>query len=244
MLSASALLAVLDSMAAQVDVLTGAFGTGTEIGTISRAAADNMAAIVAIEDATVQRDLAFNFWARADLLKVDRFYGSMQGAMIQRALDRHYGAEQGSLDRFLRASNVRVHPNLRRIGMAFSAANVFMPSVVDPVATYEGTGGGTGTFAAGSDIDRTLYAAAELEVVTTAFGAVDREIELTLETFDGELVTRAVLIPAGIAPGDALSVGAPGERFVGVRNITTVDGGGDATDRMVVRSRLERAIAL
>jgi hypothetical protein len=239
------LLVVLDSIAAGVDLLEGAFGMNGEPGTISGAAVSNRDALAALDDVSVQNDLTSIFAKRVSLVRAPALYVTLQGGLVQRALDRHYGAEgNGSLNTFLRNQGARVHPNVRLAGMQVDSENVFAPNVVDPVASYNGIGAGTGTFVAGSDIDTTQYGPSALEVVVDAMGIAARTVRLTVKKFDGSAETRDVVVAANAVVGSALPVGAGADRYVGVSNIVTVGGGGTAVDRLRVRSQVERVIAL
>ena len=246
MLAVATLVGMLDSIAAGVELLEDALGVvGTEAGTISFAAAGNRDALAALDDASVQIDLTPIFAKRASLVRGSSNYGMLQGPMIQRALDRHYGAAAyGDLNAFLKNQNTRVHPNLRLIGFMLDAQNVFAPNAVDPVSAYEGTGAGAGTFVAGFDLDTTQYGPAALEVVVDVMGASARTIRLTAKKFDGATETRDVAVPGNSIADFALPVGAGADRYVGVTNIITTNGGGTAADRLRVRSKVERVIAL
>jgi hypothetical protein len=246
MLAVAPLLAVLDSIAAGVDRLEDALGIfGDEPGTVSFAAASNRDVLAALDDASVHLDLARAFAVRAEMVRATSLYPVMQGGVIQRALDRHYGdAENGDLNTFLRNQDSRVHPNLNLIGMQIDSRNLFSPNVVEPVGAYEGTGAGTGTFTAGFDIVETQFGPAAMQVVVDVMGAVDRTIRLTMKLGGSLTADRDVVIPAFAFAGTTLDIGAAGERFMGVAGIVTVGGGGTAADRLHVRSTIERVIAL
>lgn len=240
MLSAADLLTWLDSMAKALDVFDGAVGrTGTEDGTVSGAAVENTEMLVALDDVSVQRDLTPIAIRRAGLLTGEAMDVALHGAMVQRALDRHYG-DIGGLNAFLKTNDLRVSVNLRRVGFQIDAVNV-MPPQVDPVASYEGTAAGAGNFVAGSNIDNTTYGEAALELVVDAQGVALRTVRVSVTNFDGTGETRDVVIPANSAPGTVIAI-APG-RFVKVTGITTI-GGGTAADRYRVRSVVERVPAL
>lgn len=246
MLAVATLLAVLDSIAASVDRFEDALGVfGDEPGTVSFAAASNRDVLATLDDASVHLDLARAFAVRAEMVRAQALYPVLQGGVIQRALDRHYGdAENGDLNTFLRNQDSRVHPNLNLIGMQIDSRNLFSPLVVDPVARYDGTGAGTGTFVAGFDVTDSQYGPAAMSVVVDVMGASARTIRLTMKTADGATTNRDVVVPANAAVGTALDIGAAGDRFMGVAGIVTVGAGGTAADRLHVRSRIERVIAL
>lgn len=247
MLALGTLLTVLDSIAAGVGVMEAAIGVdGTVNGTVSKAAASNRDVLAALDDQTVQNDLTPIFARRAALVLAATLYPTLQGSMINRSLDVHYGnAGLGTLNAYLFSQDSRVHPNLRKIGMQLDARNVFMPTVLDPVATYEGTASaGSGLFAIGSDIDTNTYGPAKMEVVVDVMGNSQRNLSLTMKKFDGTTEARAVNIPANAAPGTVFPIGAGSDRYIGVTNITTTNGGGTAADRLHVRSIVERALVL
>jgi len=229
-------------MAAALTVFDNAMGkTGVEANTVSGRALVNANTLAAMDDTSVQRDLTGPALRRAELLTGLALDNALHGASIQRALDRHFGSS-GGLNAYLKANDLRVHENLRRVGMQIDAINV-MPPQVDPVASYEGTGAGTGTFVAGSPIDTTTYGPAALEVVVDALqGASGRTIRLSVVKSDNVVETRDVVIAAATPATTVIAV-APG-KFVNVTGITTVGGGGQATDRYRVRSVVERVPAL
>jgi hypothetical protein len=237
MINAAQLLIVLDSIAAGVDVADGAYST------INDAALDNRDLLASIDDPSVQEDLSPVFARRASLVKAATLYTSLQGAMINRAFDSHFGSGAGSLNAFLFANDLRVHPNLNKVGFQVDARSVFLPTVLDPVALYNGTGAGTGTFAAGSDIDTTHYGKASLLVEVDVMGNSARNLALTLKKYDGTTEIQNVTVPANSIDGFTVAIGGASDRYVGVQTISTLSGG-TALDRLRVRSEIERVIAL
>ncbi len=145
-LALNTLLTVLDSIAKGVEVLEGAVGTGSESGSVSLGAANNVTMLAAVADSVVQADLMAAFVARASNVKQTVIERALIGGPVQRALDRHYGEAYGSLNAFLANQGARVHPLLRNIGFQIDAANAFCPTAIDPVASFAVTGGGAGTF--------------------------------------------------------------------------------------------------
>lgn len=234
MLGVVPLLTVLDSIAAGVEVLLDANDT------IESAALANVATLSA-GDASVHTDVIPVFDYRATLLTPGAMAAALQGAMIQRALDRHYGATSGGdLNAFLRTNAERVHPNLKLIGMQIDSRNTFAPTVVDPAALYEGTGAGSGSLAAVIDIDASQYGDSAWEIVVDAMGGTDRDVRVTLRTFDNVDLTDDVTIPANAAPDTVIAIAGKG---VGIASIDTISGGENG-DAFHVRSVVERAIAL
>lgn len=242
MLAAGTLIVLLDSLAREVVVLDGALGSdGTDPATISGLAATSRDTLAVIDDASIQNDLTPIFSRRAALVRSSVLYPALNGLMVARALDQHFGGN-GSLNRFLTENDLRVHPNVRKLGVQIDSRNVFRETELDPVARYEGSGAGTGDFMAGSDVDTAEYGEVAMEVVVEVMGASERVLRLTLKNFDGTTETRDVVLPAGAAAGTAFPVGAAGDRFVGVAGIVTVGVGGNAGDRIRVRSIVERVI--
>lgn len=241
MLAVATLIAVLDSIASQAVSLEAVLGTGEEAGTISGAAASNRTTLAALDDADVQSDLTPVFSQRVALVSSRAIMPAMQGNMIQRALDTHYGSGAG-LNRVLADNDLRVHPHLRKVGMQIDSSNVFLPTVLDPVARYEGSGAGSGLFVAGSDVDKASFGKAAMEVVVEAMGASARTLRLSMRKQDSTLEDRDVAVPANTAPDTPIRIGAGADRYIGVANITTTDGGGTAADRFRVRTIVERVL--
>lgn len=244
MLALGTLLTVLDSVAKGVENFGATIGVvGNEGGTIAKAAADNRDLLAALDDYTVQNDLTPIFAVRASLIRGTNLYPALQGAMLARALDKHYGeAGNGSLNRFLANNDARVHPNLRLIGMQFDSRNVFSPVVVDPVAQYVGSGAGTGTYTAGSDISTVDFGPSKMEVVVTLMGALARTLNLTMKKFDGSTEIKAVVVTGNAPLNTTFAIGGASDRYVGVTGITSI--GGQANDSLRVRSIVERVIVL
>lgn len=242
MLIAGTLLTVLDSLASEVVVLENAFGLdGTVAGTISGKASAISNLLAAIDDLSVQRDLTAITARVAALLTATVFYPALNGLTLARAFDAHYGGN-GALNRFLTDNDLRVHPNLRKMGIQIDSRNVFRDTALDPVARYEGTGAGAGVFLAGSDIDTAQFGEAGLEVVVEVMGAIGRTLRLTLKNYDGTTELRDVIVAGNAAANSVLPVGAGVDRYIGVADIVTTGGGGTAADRFRVRSKIERVL--
>lgn len=243
-LTISALLTLLDSIAAGVARFESGIGvSGSVANTTAKGAANNVATLLAVADATVETDLLSVFGARAAAVVAASLYGALYGAALQRALDRHYGSVAG-LNAALATAGVRVHPDLRKIGFQIDAPNAFCATVVDPVASYVVTGAGAGTFTAGSDLDTTVYGKANLSVVVThAIGGVNLVATLSLKRIEGTRETRTVTMPALSLIGASVAIGTPGaDMYVGVTSVTVA--GGTAGDAFKVVSGIERTVAL
>lgn len=239
MLPVNVLIVVLDALASEVPFIDETFGVDTsDPNTIAGGSAVVRDALAEINDASVQVELTPVFARRTSLVLASVLYPAMQGAMLHRALDRHLGG----LNEFLRTNDVRVHPNLRKMGFMIDTRNTFRPTALEPVARYEGSGAGTGIFLAGSDIDTSEYGEAAMEVVVEAMGADARTLRLTMKKFDGTTESKDVVIPADTPVDAAFPVGAAGDRYIGVETVSTFGGGGSAGDEFKVRSVVERVI--
>jgi hypothetical protein len=243
MIDNATLIAVLDDLALEVEIVNDAFGVAPgDAGTIYGMAVATRDALAAINDAAIQEQLTPVFARRATLVNAKVIYPALNGLILGRALDTHFGGT-GSLNRYLTAQNLRVHPNVRLTGIQIDSVNVFRPTELDPVARYEGTGAGTGTFMAGSDIDANEYGPSALELVAEDIGASGRTLRLTVRQYDGTTVTRDVIVPGNSAVNATFPVGGANDRYVGVTNIVTVGGGGLLGDSFRVRTKVEREIA-
>lgn len=233
MLGAATLLVLLDSVA------RGAIAAGDLFGDISQAAAADRATLAALNDPDIG-SLESVFAHRSALVTASAIFPALQGQMIARALDVHFGGS-GSLNRFLTANNLRIHPSLKTIGFQVDSINTFAPTILDPVSEYEGTDAGSGIFTAGSSIDIAQYGEAGMEIIIESQGALDRTVLFTMVKYDGSNEFRDVVIPGDAAPGSTLRIGGAEDRYIGVARITTVEGGA-AGDVFRVRSIVERTL--
>lgn len=242
-LALATLLTLLDSMAKQVEVLEGAVGTGSQAGTVSKGATNNVTTLQALADSAVLADLMAPFVARAASVQQAVVERALVGAPIQRALDRHYGTSDGSLNDFLRNQDARVHPLLRNIGFQIDPRNAFMPTAIDPVATFAVTGAGAGTFTAVAGVDEALYGQVHFKVRTTGvIGGAAIAATLTLTKADGSSEQKVVNIADGTGSGVELDVGLATDRYLACTNISIT--GGTAGDTFKIISTVERTIAL
>jgi hypothetical protein len=242
-LALNTLLTVLDSIAKGVEVLETAVGTGSESGTVSKGAANNVATLQAVADGQVQADLQAVFVARAIHVKQAVIERALHGSAIQRALDRHYGETDGSLNAFLANQDARVHPLLRNIGIQIDAPNAFCPAVIDPVATFTVTGSGVGTFVPGTAVDESSYGKAHFRLRTTSDIGVDAiAATVTVRRADGSTTTKLVDVPGVTASGAEFDVGLTTDRYMACTNIAIT--GGTGGDAFKIITTVERTIAL
>ena len=100
---------------------------------------------------------------------------------LLRALDNHVGG----INEWGETNDVRVHYLLGEVVSWLNPARLF-PPVVDPIATFEVTGAGAGTYTHVEDIDTTKYGKANLVLETTAsIGAGSLVATITCVKLDG-----------------------------------------------------------
>lgn len=244
-LALATLLSLLDSIAKQVDLFDAAIGlTGAEANTVSKGAANNVATLQAVADASVQADLMPAFRARAEAVKAGALERVLGGAAIQRVLGAHYGAAAGGLNQYLQQQDARVHPNLRKVGFQIDPANAFTPTAVDPVALFAVGGSGVGTYTAGADVDTEQYGKAAMRIRTTSvIGAAAIVATLTMKRADGSTESKVLNIGAGTSSGVEAAIGTPGtDLYIGCTGISI--SGGTTGDGFKVVSVVERTITL
>ena len=215
-------------------------GDGTVTLKSSKALANLQATVLAYGDVQKEVDL---------LPSVRNAKTAALGAAVQagkdlvamQALDVHLGGIVAALT----ARALRATPNFRdaylaATGVKMAAVTVLSP-VVDPIADFDVTGSGTGTFIHGTAIDTTQYAAAhlQLKVVDNATGAALGTYHLTCVKQDGTTTVVDVAV-AGLTPQNTLfDVGLVTDRFTDVTLITIT--GGQNNDDVKVLSVLERS---
>lgn len=243
-LRAVALLAILDSLAAQAQVVRDAIGASdVDTGSVAEGAANTLATL--FEEISDDNDLGGLILAaqrrQADIT-ADRLYRALQGERMQVALDAHYGGT-GSLNRFLTDENARAHPDVRLLGIQIDAVNAFAPARVT-LGAFAVSGSGAGTYTADDAVDTSLYGNANLVVRTTSgIGGASITATLTLRRFDGSTTTKAVTIPGGTASGVRIDVGTHGTDMAVACTAVSITGG-TSGDAFVVETEVERAVAL
>jgi hypothetical protein len=230
-----ALRTVLDSIAAGVNVFDVGVGEGTP-GTVSGGADDNAAFLRGLNDAAVTHDMVGAFDTRAATVRASSLHRSLGGPLIQRALDRHFGATFGSLSAFLRQHDTRVHENLLAIGLTLDADVVFSQTPTELGGWLDGG------FTDGGAIDKGQRADAPIELVVDAKGPTPAMVHLQVRDRTGKDTVAAVNVPGDTPAGTVLPLQA-GERFADLIAITIADGG-DADDAYRVRTVVERNVVL
>jgi len=231
---------VTDSIGWQRDAAHVGLGDGSGSSSASYGALTNLNRI---------RDLGDVEQEKALLAYADTVYGQAQTATrltIWERLVRALGVHVSGINAFLTAQGERVCPQFKEvfeavIGAALSPRNTFTP-LVDPMATFDVTGSGAGTFTDGSAIDKTKYADAHLKLkTTTAIGAAQIVAKVFMTLWDGSSGTKDVTIPASTGSDVEFDVGGPGDKYVDVTNITIT--GGTSGEQFKILAPLERTIA-
>lgn len=238
------LLRILDSIAAGVGLFREAVGeSADDAGTIAEGARNNVVDLLGeVDDDNDLGALILEFQRRQAAVTAGQLYRTLQGERIMAALDAHYGGT-GGLNRFLATQGVRVHPNLRVIGIQIDAEHAMAPTVVT-LGRYAVTGSGTGTLTPGSTIDPALYAGANVVLRTTGTsGAAAVTATLTLARRDGTTEEQVATIPAASPQDTTIVVGTPGtDLYVGLVDVQIA--GGTSGDGFDIRTTVERALAL
>lgn len=240
-LPSASLLAILDSVAAAKAKFDASMGLlGTETGTVSKAATNDLTTLTAVADNDVQADLAAVFRARATGIRAASLYGVLGAYNVWWALDKHLGG----LDQFMQANNLRAHEDVKTLGFPLSPEQI-LPPQVDPLATFAVTGSGVGTFEQVDSVDASQYGRAWLQVVVTAtIGAAP--IDATINGLQWDQTTpvnKTVTISAASSVGTTVNVGTLGvqaDSYNVVSGITIT--GGTSGDAFKVISRVERTI--
>jgi hypothetical protein len=238
-ISSATLLAIADSIAKAKQLFDAAIGTTATAGTAAYGAQQNAARVLATADE--DQILALLAPSRSLANGLQKNQVRAQYAPMIQALLNLLGAS--SFDAFLLANSAQVASEFRDMAGsgAVSPAYVFPPNI--DICSYAVTGSGAGARTGLTPIDTTLYAASQLEVVTTGLiGAASITATLTCKRADNTTTTKAVTITNGSVSGTAFAVGAGTDLFVDVTAITIT--GGTAADAFKVRSKLLRAVAL
>lgn len=240
-LARTPLLTILDSLAAGARVFADAMGTGAEAGTVSRGAANNVATLLANIDIDVA-GLMPAFSIRADLVLTSALARTLGGRSLMTALDAHYGGA-GGLNQALQAFALRVHPDLRTLGIQIDAENAFPPAT-QTLGEATVTGSGAVSYSVGETVDTGLYAKANC-VLRTAhlIGAVTIVAHCVMTTREGGSATQIVTVPSGTASGTTFDIGTHGtDLYIGCSAVTIT--GGTAGETFTIDTEVEREVAL
>ena len=231
---------VTDSIGWQRDAADVGLGDGSGSSSGSYGALTNMNRILGLGD--VDQETAL-------LAPSEAVYSELKTASrltlwdrLLRALDAHVAG----IDTFLTGEGERVCPQFKEVyegalGVVLSARNTFTPEV-DPMATFDVTGSGAGTFTDGSAIINTSYADAHLTLYTsTAIGGAQIVATVFVTEWDGTATSKDVTIPASTGSDVEFDVGIAADKYIDVTNITIT--GGTNGEQFKIKAKVERTIA-
>lgn len=242
----------IDTLAQIYEVLNAVLGTGTEVGSASKGAANILADVLDTESYTPVSYLSEAAYKISENLKTAST--SSGRIMAVKSLVEDYvralrsleiADGETSLDTALTTRALKAHYNFNTLhyqvfGSYLTAANVFSPNVVTGRVDRAG---GNWTYTDGSALDTTLYAPAQLELyVPTGYtiGGVDCVVTVTCTTAAGGSESKVATMPAGSVAGAVVAIGTSGNVYVQTSN-ATVTGGTDG-DRVGIRTKLLRDI--
>jgi hypothetical protein len=228
-----------DSIAKQAEILKAAVGTdGSDTGACAEGAQNNIDRIVGFTDADQIAALLTPAQAALSRIASTNALKRLLPELL-RALDNHVGG----INEWGEANDVRVHYLLGEVVSWLNPARLF-PPVVDPIATFEVTGAGAGTYTHVEDIDTGQYGKANLVLETTAsIGVGSLVATITCVKLDGTTEDKEVAVTDSSASGAQFDVGTHDtDMYVGVSGISV--SGGVAGDAFKIVSEIERAIAL
>jgi hypothetical protein len=235
--------AIMDNIAKQIDLIKSAYGDIDTPATAMYGAKLNRDRIVAFadpDDWDIEYDLLPGTIATINAYNVVTEQAAKHQTLIA-GLTNHLGAT--SLAAWMVEEGIRVHPNIKNAYSGLTPNATFCPDVV-VLASFELTGAGAGTLTDGSDIDRTLYASAQLELYTeSAIGDDGVHVTVTGKNDAGATISLPETeITASASEHTAFAIGTIANRLCQVTDIDVT--GGHDNDLFTVRSKVERAIAL
>ena len=203
-------LAATDLYAKGIQYLYAAAGTEDTVGTAAyeaRLVRDMIGAFALSDEYQLQVDLLEPSGTVvtaivAESASRDRF------SQFNGAVTRHLGSD---LNAWLLAAGARVHNLWRRGGNAsINPANVFPPVTV--LGTVAVTGSGAGTFTAGTAVDQTMYAGAQVavKVLNQPIGAANVGVSVTGLDDTGATRTWTGTIPNGSVAGTVVNLAGTG----------------------------------
>lgn len=237
--------ALTDSIGVQSDRLKAVLGTGTETGSVSKAARANVARIQAVAgvDAQAGADLLQGFIsgeavvtsASADTMEL---FASAVNILEQHIRDR--GGAANTFDLQAQSAGERYSPAFAEVYRALKGTTQLSANYVYPPATVLGSffisGAGAGIFTDGATISSTLYAGADIEAEATST-VTSVTITAAVVDVDGETTTATGLLNG--ASGTKVNlVAANGKRIRDVTGVTIT--GGANTETFLILSKVDR----
>lgn len=245
-LTGAELKALIDSIAAQKELLDTTVGDTTTASTILYGMQQNVDRIKAYTDEDPRVDLEKKFAGEKNLmasfaLKINQFAFKKLDYHIRRTEDMSFSDywEQENSDRVPYSAALLG----RAAGVYIKASLVYPPVTV--MGTFVATGAGTGTFTDGNLIDGDLYGPADLELEVTAKGGASVSLVATVTGTDenGAVVTGSgEFVAADVGDKVNVTPDQTGKQFQDVTNITIT--GGATDDAFKCQSKVDRTPSL
>jgi len=237
-------LVLLDQIAAGRVAVDTMLGTGVEAGTLSLAAANIEAAVLALDSR--DQELAL-LQAAANLAD-----GTTTAVMFDTnstlkafftALQSHVG---GNIGTFLSDDDKQMHwaaalAYYNSFNTRIAAAAVFSPIV--ELGTWLSSGSGTGSFSDGSAMDTTLYAPAQLEAYIPAgvtIGNATLGLLVSCKTAAGATEIKTIAIPNGSVAGATVDIGTSINLYWDITTVTATLGA--VSDQVKFRNKQPRTV--
>ena len=242
------LLAMADSLGVQFDRIAAAFGTGTEAGSISKAATTNIARVQTIasptggDDPLTAADLLPGELQHREALKTgaQSLYDLLKFSVtnLVNHLRSRGDSSHNSLDLMATANSARFSPSFARLaralGITLSSRNVYPP--VTLLGSFSVSGAGAGTYTDAGGIDTTLYGGSDIEAEATA-ACSNITITAVGVDVDGATVNCAGLLNG--ATGTKVNLtSANGKKIVDINSATI--SGGSAGNTFKIQTKLDR----
>jgi hypothetical protein len=234
-----------DKLSEMIDVLFTALGDEDTPGSAASEAADfrdEVVAFVLPDEAKITADFIDQAIALVTALERESTIMSYCAA-FNSAVISHLGQD---VNTWLTSSGLRVHHLFRRGGnSSLSPVNVFPPVTI--MGIFEVTGSGTGTWTedpdTGAEVDTSMYADAQLEVmvINQSIGAASITVSITGTDFEGNAQgPHTAVIPDGSVVGTKVDVGTGDDRFATVTLVTIT--GGTSGDDLQVQTKEDRTL--
>lgn len=252
MLTWTNIKAFSDSLGVQLDRLFQALGTGTESGTVSKAARTNLTRL----QTAVAPNGGNDPHVGADMMGISLTHltncskGSAIGYTLLSKdvlnLANHIkarGGKNNSLDAQAAENNERFSPSFAELaranGIVLLPSNVFPPVTV--LGTFVVSGEGAGTFSEGSSVDLKLYGCADAEVeVTQQIGSSNIIVTAICTDVDGKTDVEATCtIPSGSNVGTKIDLITENAKQISAITDAMIDGG-TSSDAFKFQTKVDR----
>ena len=246
---ATALQDDLDFLAGAYNDLVTLFGDGTG-DTLSGRWAGQVAAFLAAEDLDAAVNLAARYQSALERLKCPSELATVKNGPLALLAEIVTGIKAqcgNNIDTQLTTDGIKIHPYCRAAldynnGGAITATNVFalqtlMGSILKATGSWA-------AYVVGVDIDKALYAPANLEVYVwdnVTIGGADVILTITCKKTDGSTDVRQVTVPQGSVDTYVADIGnGTTDKYIGIQTVAA--SGGTNADRVGFRSKQLRTL--